>query len=244
MILYLAQKYGGCEAQSLADAFHYCYQLEAMGFTVYSPIRETAFYDWMRDTETRVSIQHYHTEIFQSSKFEIFLKEIGKVFNIRKDYPPIDYVARDLQLLESWCDSTFKPHRNCSIYEGTNPKICKNPNDTWDLDWCIKNCSLSVKYQPKLVLVFAPSCLHWGEHDQSYAWYQMKDGTDKKIKNEDLPEDIFDSEIADGPFYDRKIIWDSKGAEAEYLFAHKNNVKCVLLTDLLGGKTIEECEGI
>jgi hypothetical protein len=140
--------------------------------------------------------------------------------NARMEYinPDEDYVAWDLALLEAMC---------LPLHD-----VCDHVQDVQS-DGII-NCEI---YQKRVVMLFAPTCFHY-EYDRSQATYKMKDGTDKIIKNTDLPEDIFNSNIKDGPFYDKMLIWDSKGAQREYEFAQDHHIKCLLLEPFLAGKEV------
>jgi len=223
-LIYLAQKYTGREAESLAEAMTYKWKLEAKGFRVFSPIINSAFEDWCKNPEF---IKGMNIDLnYKGGMSDKNTDIICRFVEIMDDQMPmrseLDYLAWDLQFL---ADHLKNDGSICVAWK----------SDCWYGD--CSNCKdVNPKFDSGIVVAFCPSCFHYGNHIKDYAWYEMNDGSDKKIYNKDLPENIFDSEIKDGPFYDREMIWDSKGAKAEYDFCRAHYIECVLVDPLLEGK--------
>lgn len=174
-ILYLMSKYSGCEAESLKENQDAWLALNAKGYWAYSPICESH------------NIEEYRQELEQESPNNLLAK-------------PIDYVARDLRLLEVWLkdDANQFLHKGCGgvVHDiGGDQGMCFKCQDYCDLE----TTDLYNRYDSGVVGVVLPSAILM---------------------------------IIDTGF-ERKIIWDSKGAQKEYEFMKAHHILVISLETAL-----------
>jgi hypothetical protein len=111
-IIYLAQKYSGREAVSLAEALDYKWKLEAQGFTpengyvVFSPIINSALEDWCKNPNFISALHNIFEGLSPDDTFDptlvVFMNFIHQMRKVKANIMPLDYVAYDLALLQSW----------------------------------------------------------------------------------------------------------------------------------------------
>ena len=108
-----------------------------------------------------------------------------------------DYVAWDLAILEAMC--VEQPISNHFV------DACLHAT------WCYEDIKKEW-YQPKIVMLFAPTCFH--------NLLPMQEAVSKK------PITLIGN-------------WDSKGAQRAYAFAKDHHIRCLLLDPFLAGKEVE-----
>ena len=142
-------------------------------------------------------------------------------FHLAMKHPPIDYVAHDLKMIEGFMKDDGVMNRwDCMLCgssklfsEDGHQYYCSNCNQY------ISKASIRIvdHYDSGVCCVFAEDCLTRGCHIEPMTQAEW----DQKW------------------FVDEK---KSKGAKAEYAFAHAHHIRCIRLSELLEKKKIEECE--
>jgi hypothetical protein len=174
MILYLMSKYTGREAESLKENQDAWLALNEKGYIVYSPICESH------------NIEEYRQELEQESPNNLLAK-------------PIDYVARDLRLIEAWLKHDYEVYTEfcrCSGWHkyqmGSMP--CGAATE--------EGCKVD-GYDSGVVAVVLPSAYHM-----------------------ELVEQRYENRLED-------LVWDSKGAQAEYDFMKAHHILVISLATAL-----------
>lgn len=146
-------------------------------------------------------------------------------FHLAMRQPNIDYVAHDLKMIEGLLkyDYTLSNEDFCGCdghfqkYHGGFPCGAEN--------W--KGCKVN-GYDSGVVCVFADDCIICIPCTDLDHASECFDGDHQKCKYSKWSVDPT----------------KSKGAKAEYDFAHAHHIKCIRLSELLEKKKIEECEPI
>lgn len=228
-IHYLAQKYGGKEAQAIMIARGKVQAMRKLGIAVFSPILHThyysqgctsweeIFYDMLMDKYVGGQ-KEWHIGDF--AILEMSAKAAwGKGFNTTEDW-----VGWDLQICEGWLNHDSK----LICPECGNKELeclCGNGGSYG----CYCGWNALLRYNDE----------YWVELERTAdgSWDESKRFLVKRTYDSGLIMDFTE----DTHYYDENgvLFWLDKGAQKEYNWAKRNFVKCVKVDGILKGVETE-----